>query len=253
MSEHQAPKVTGRGWRMIGGVALFILGMAASTAIAVSATVARADSDKSLAASDTESKQTATSVQQLCAKNDAVAAALKKDGICQRTKVIVERPGPPGPKGDTGATGDVGPAGPPGPQGPAGPAGPRGPAGPTGAAGTSPACLLIMTKCVGAAGPAGPQGPAGEDGKDGVNGVDGKDGVNGKDGTNGVDGKDGAAGPHGPAGPQGDMGRGIVSMICPPDDNDPTTDQAWVITWTSAPTQTEGGVCRAKTAAPALR
>lgn len=55
---------------------------------------------------------------------------------------------------------------------------------------------------------------------------------------------DGQKGEQGDPGKDGEMGRGIVSMLCP-NDNDVLTADPWVIRWTKDPVQTEGGVCRA--------
>lgn len=55
---------------------------------------------------------------------------------------------------------------------------------------------------------------------------------------------DGQKGEQGDQGRDGEMGRGIVSMLCP-NDNDVLTADPWVIRWTKDPVQTEGGVCRA--------
>lgn len=55
---------------------------------------------------------------------------------------------------------------------------------------------------------------------------------------------DGQKGEQGEPGKEGEMGRGIVSMLCP-NDNDVLTADPWVIRWTKDPVQTEGGVCRA--------
>lgn len=108
-------------------------------------------------------------------------------------------------------------------------------------------------------------------GKDGTPGRDGTAGVPGSNGTPGRDGADAPAvtneqlqpivaegiasycagdkkpcdGSPGTQGEQGEPGRGISNMICPPDDNDLLTEQAWIIRWTREPLQTEGGVCRA--------
>lgn len=147
-----------------------------------------------------------------------------------------------GSQGIPGLPGVAGAAGQQGPPGPAGPVGPPGVQGPVGKQGAPPGCALLATACTGAVGPAGAKGA---DGKDGLSGRDGKDGV---DGTNGTDGQDGKPGADGAPGAQGEAGRGIALMICPPDDNDPATDQAWDISWTKEPLHTEDGVCRAKTA-----
>lgn len=162
-------------------------------------------------------------------------------------EVIVKQgaQGSPGIAGAVGAPGAVGPVGPQGPAGPAGPQGPRGVPGPVGKAGPPPGCSLLATACVGAAGATGPQGDTGPAGPAGPQGPQGDTGPVGPQGPNG---EPGAAGPAGAQGPAGETGRGIVSMECPPDDNDPATEQAWLITWSKAPVQTESGVCRPKTA-----
>lgn len=153
--------------------------------------------------------------------------------IAAEPKVIVKQ----GSQGLPGLPGAVGGIGPMGSQGPAGPVGPQGPIGKQGA---PPGCALLSTACVGPVGPAGPKG-------DSIVGPKGDKG----DTVVGPEGPKGPQGDTGPGGPQGDKGgdgRGIVDQFCPPDDNDPTTDQAWVLIWSQEPLQTSGGVCRAKTA-----
>lgn len=152
--------------------------------------------------------------------------------IAAEPKVIVKQ----GSQGLPGLPGAVGAVGPPGPQGPVGPPGVP---GPVGKAGPPPGCALLSTACVGATGPQGPAGRDGVDGKDGADGLPGKDGADGQDGKPGADGK---------TGPKGEAGRGIVDQYCPEDDNDPATDQAWILIWSAEPLQTSGGVCRARTA-----
>lgn len=155
--------------------------------------------------------------------------------VAAEPKVIVKQ----GSQGLPGLPGAMGAVGPTGPTGPAGPQGPPGVPGPVGKAGPPPGCALLSTACVGATGPQGETGPAGKDGKDGLPGKDGKDGTPGQDGKPGADGK---------TGPKGADGRGIVDQYCPEDDNDPATDQAWILIWSAEPLQTSGGVCRARTA-----
>lgn len=152
--------------------------------------------------------------------------------IAAEPKVIVKQ-GSQGLPGLPGAMGAVGPTGPAGPQGP------RGVPGPVGKAGPPPGCALLSTACVGAP---GPQGPAGRDGKDGPTGDTGPAGPEGPQGPQGATGADGKTGP------KGEAGRGIVDQYCPEDDNDPATDQAWILIWSAEPLQTSGGVCRARTA-----
>lgn len=152
--------------------------------------------------------------------------------IAAEPKVIVKQ-GSQGLPGLPGAMGAVGPTGPAGPQGP------RGVPGPVGKAGPPPGCALLSTACVGAP---GPQGPAGRDGKDGLKGDTGPAGPEGPQGPQGATGADGKTGP------KGEAGRGIVDQYCPEDDNDPATDQAWILIWSAEPLQTSGGVCRARTA-----
>lgn len=152
--------------------------------------------------------------------------------IAAEPKVIVKQ-GSQGLPGLPGAMGAVGPTGPAGPQGP------RGVPGPVGKAGPPPGCALLSTACVGAP---GPQGPAGRDGKDGLKGDTGPAGPEGPQGPQGATGADGKTGP------KGEAGRGIVDQYCPEDDNDPATDQAWILIWNQEPLQTSGGVCRARTA-----
>jgi hypothetical protein len=237
--EHDRVSLPQRTVRTALTVAIIAITVATLTAGWLIWTLQR--SDQSLTAANNESKAVATDIQSLCAKKDATAVQLGKAGLCDKTKEIVERPGPPGPRGETGPAGEKGPKGDPGT--PCSPSNPdcRGPAGPPGRPGPTPACLFLPSKCVGTAGAAGKPGPPGAKGE---TGAQGPAGAKGDPGPAGTDGKDGAQGPPGATGPAGPTGRGIASMTCPPDDNDPTTDQAWIITWTSEPLQTEAGVCR---------
>lgn len=149
--------------------------------------------------------------------------------VAAEPKVIVQQ----GSRGLPGLDGLNGKDGRDGVDGKDGRDGKPGKDGAPGKQGSPPGCALLSTGCMGA---------AGQDGRDGV---DGKDGLPGKDGADGQDGKPGA---DGPKGDKGEAGRGIVDQYCPADDNDPATDQAWVLIWSQEPLQTSGGVCRAKTA-----
>jgi hypothetical protein len=118
-------------------------------------------SDQTIAAQETESKDVAADVQTICAQGGTAAVKLVAAGLCEKTKEIVERPGPVGPRGDKGASGPKGDTGPPGT-----PCAPTNPAcrGPRGAPGPAPACLLAATKCVGPTGVIGPKGVKGDKG-----------------------------------------------------------------------------------------
>lgn len=165
----------------------------------------------------------------------------KTDARCQQpvappAKEILKE----GPQGIPGIQGVPGPQGIQGPQGRQGPTGPQGPPGATGKNGVTPPCQLLLGGCQGADGKQGDKGDKGDKG----------DSIKGDPGTNGTNGSDCLpTNPdcRGDKGDKGDTGRGILTMTCPDDDNDPTTDQTWIITWTSAPLETSGGVCRAKT------
>lgn len=149
--------------------------------------------------------------------------------VAAEPKVIVKQ----GSQGLPGIDGLAGKDGRDGIDGKDGKDGKPGKDGAPGKQGSPPGCALLSTACMG------------KDGRDGIDGVDGKDGLDGK---NGADGQDGKPGADGQKGDKGEAGRGIVDQYCPPDDNDPATDQAWVLIWSQEPLQTSGGVCRAKTA-----
>lgn len=149
--------------------------------------------------------------------------------VAAEPKVLVKQ-------GSQGLPGAIGAVGPQGPQGEQGPQGKPGPVGPIGKTGPPPGCALLATACAGVAGPAGPKGETGPKGATGDTGAEGPKGPQGE------------SGPEGKTGAKGETGRGIIDQYCPADDNDPATDQAWVIVWSAEPLQTSGGVCRAKTA-----
>lgn len=173
----------------------------------------------------------ADEIQKTCNAGGAVATKLRQQGLCERTKQIVER-GPSGPPGERGPSGGVGPVGPIGPMGPVGPRGATGPRGLIGPPGNSPACLLTPGRCVGPRGPTGtagdkgPQGDTGSQGEAGPQGPQGETGPQGPEGPKGADGKDcdpltrpecrGPQGPQGPKGEKGDPGDPASDTICPP-------------------------------------
>jgi hypothetical protein len=163
---------------------------------------------------DNEIKDLSVQVQEVCAQGGAPAAKLRAEGLCDRTKQIVER-GPAGPQGETGAMG---------PMGPMGPQGPRGFIGPPG---NSPACLLTPGRC---------QGPKGADGKDGVDGSDGADGSDGVDGADGQDGQDGLDGKNGVS---------IVSATCrDPDGEEGGAGFSWLVKFSDGTSDLNAGLCR---------
>lgn len=220
--------------KTLGAVAV-LAALVVLTMVNIWTAVSLQQSDQSLSAASAESKDVAVDTQTLCNRNNQTARDLRTAGLCDKTKQIVERPGPPGPRGETGAAGAPGPVG---PQGPAGPQGSPGPAGPSGKAGTSPACLLLVSAC------SGPQGPKGDTGPAGPAGAAGEQGPAGAQGEQGPKGDTGQTGPQGEIGAQGSPGVGISSSQCVDDD---TPDGShWLIVYSDGKQETSKGPCRTK-------
>lgn len=216
------------------GLAVLLIAGLAMLGINIYTAVTLQRSDESLSATDREAKEVATDIQTLCRGGEQTARELRAAGLCDKSREIVNRPGPPGPRGEQGEPGARGPSGIQGPRGPAGPTGPPGPRGPQGAAGPTPPCLTTAARCQGSPGipgVAGPIGPAGPTGPEGPQGPAGPEGPTGPAGAEGPQGPTGATGPEGPAGPAGSPGKdapppySVVDMDCKGDD----TASRWLV------------------------
>lgn len=211
MNEHLRP-ITQRT-RILFFVGLVFVGLMAAAAIYLalhsdSETRGKQAAQGQAVQAENEKIDIADEVQKVCNAGGPAAAKLKQQGLCDRTKQIVEQ-GPQGPQGPGGPVGPTGPAGPQGPIGPQGPQGPVGPRGPQGIAGPTPPCLLVSTKCTG---PQGPLGPVGPEGRTGPAGPKGDQGIQGERGIQGEKGDTGDKGDKGDTGDKGDKGdTGVVS------------------------------------------
>lgn len=171
-------------WLGVGILVLLV--MAGAIYLAVNGNAQKDDKETAQAGQVQQAqdkKDLAEEVQAVCKAGGAPAKKLNEEGLCTKTKEIIQEPiaGPTGNAGEDGKDGRDGKD------------------GKDGQPGASPPCLLQANRCVGAIGADGPQGKQGLPGKDGQDGADGKDGATGPEG------------PEGPGGPQGEQGeRGVA-------------------------------------------